>query len=333
MENGEFRVADTKSVESIQKVRKNQLINVFERVKPDCLITEFFPFGRHLLLFELLPLLEYIKSTAPHTKIICSLRDVIGKVSDIQEEDTICYLMNKYFDLLLFHSDANFQIFAESFTRHQDINCPITHTGFIAQALKESCGNLWSNNGDFAKILVSVGGGRIGQEVLQTVIEASVIVSKKIKHEIQIFAGPFIPEDKFVNLQQAAKNQPNIKIAKYTQNLLEYMNTADISISLSGYNTAMNILSTRVKAIVVPLSHNDQDKEQLHRTQKLEDLGVVEVIHPDNLNPAYLANAVIKSLSTKHKESKQQVFDLNGAENTNAFLQRFLNKTSLIPSY
>ena len=333
LEDGEFRVADTLSVESVQELRKNQLINIIEQVQPDCLITEFFPFGRHLLLFELLPLLEYIKSTAPHTKIICSLRDVIGKVSDIQEEDTICYLMNKYFDLLLFHSDANFQVFAESFRRHQDINCPVTHTGFIAQSLKESCGNLWSDNKDFAKILVSVGGGRIGQELLQTVIEASTIISKKIKHEIQMFTGPFIPEDKFLSLQQSAKNRTNIKITKYTQNLLEYMKTADISISLSGYNTTMNILSTGVKAIVFPLSHNDQDKEQLLRTQKLEELGVVDVIHAENLNPAYLADAVIKSLLAKPKESKEQSFDLKGAENTNTFLQKFLNKKALSPTY
>lgn len=111
------------------------------------------------------------------------------------------------------------------------------------------------------------------------------------------------------------------------------MKTADVSISLSGYNTTMNILSTGVKAIVVPLSHNDQDKEQLLRTQKLEKLGVVDVIHAENLNPAYLADAVTKSLLAKPKESKEQFFDLKGAENTNTFLQKFLNKKALSPTY
>lgn len=332
LEDGEFRVAgDSLSVESIQESRKNQLIDIFERVQSDYLITEFFPFGRHMLLFELLPLLEYIKSTAPQTKIICSLRDVIGKVSDETEEETICYLMNKYFDLLLFHSDPNFQTFTESFIRHQDISCPVFHTGFISQSLKENCSNSWGETGDYAKILVSVGGGRIGHELLQTVIEASAIIAGQTKHIIQIFTGPFISEDKFLSLQEAATNNSNIKISKYTNNLLEYMQAADISISLSGYNTTMNILSTKVKAIVVPLSHNDLDKEQLLRTQKLEELGVVEVVHPNDLNPNYLAEVVVKCLS-KPKERTEQVFDLKGAENTNTFLQN-LNKKALSPSY
>ena len=41
------------------------------------------------------------------------------------------------------------------------------------------------------------------------------------------------------------------------------MQTADISLSLSGYNTTMNILSTGVRAIVVPIGHENQDQEQL----------------------------------------------------------------------
>lgn len=333
LEDGEFKVAEgSLSVEKIQESRKNQLIDIFERVQSDYLITEFFPFGRHMLLFELIPLLENIKSTAAPTKIICSLRDVIGKVSDEQEEETICYLMNKYFDLLLFHSDPNFQTFAQSFSRHKDIKCPVFHTGFISQSLKETCGNLWGETKDSAKILVSVGGGRIGHKLLQTVVEASAIIAKQTKHIIQIFTGPFIPEDKFLSLQQAAKNSSNIKVSKYTNNLLEYMQAADISVSLSGYNTTMNILSTGVKAIVVPLSHNDQDKEQLLRTQKLENLGVVEVIHPENLNPTYLAEVVVKGLLTQTKKSKQ-AFDLKGAENTNTFLQNFLHEKALSPTY
>lgn len=337
LEDGEFRVADScKSVEDIQEIRKNQLVNFFKKVQPDCLITEFFPFGRHMLLFELLPLLEYIKSTAPSTKIICSLRDVIGKLSNEQEETTICYLMNKYFDLLLFHSDAKFQTFADSFIRHQDIKCQITHTGFITQPLKENFSNLedlWDKADlNITKILVSVGGGRIGYELLEAVIETSAILTKKLKHKIQIFTGPFMPEEKVLKLQQSALIQPHIKIAKYTPHLIEYMETADISISLSGYNTAMNIISTGVRAIVVPLSHNEQDKEQFQRTQKLEKLGIVEAVHPNNLEPAYLAKKIINCLENKPAQVNKQTFDLKGADNTTTFLQNLLDKKSVVNS-
>lgn len=332
LEDGKFTVADRfKNVEDVKEIRKNQLIATFNRVQPDCLITEFFPFGRHKLLFELLPLVEHIKYTKPDTKIVCSLRDVIGKVSDLQEEETICQLMNKYFDLLLFHSDTNFQTFAESFPRHQDIKCEIIHTGFVTQSSKTNYDNVpvWGEiNPKTAKILVSVGGGRIGYELLEAVVEASVILAKSINYKIKVFTGPFIPEEKFSELQKAAWVHGNINIAKYTPQLLAYMKTADISISLSGYNTTMNILSTGVKAIVVPLGHENQDKEQLVRTQKLEKLGIVEVIHPDNLKPAHLSDVIIACLNNKPVMKNCQ-FNLQGADNTAAFLQNFIDSKFL----
>ncbi len=104
------------------------------------------------------------------------------------------------------------------------------------------------------------------------------------------------------------------------------MKTADISISLSGYNTTMNILSTGVRAIVVPLGHDNQDKEQLVRTQKLEKLGIVEVIHPENLEPAHLADKLIACLEDKPvKNTSGQHFNLQGADNTAAFLGESLD--------
>ena len=331
LEDGKFTVSNDFDVEDIKEIRKNQLIAAFDLIQPDCLITEFFPFGRHKLLFELLPLVEHIKSTKPDTKIVCSLRDVIGKVSGPQEEETVCHLMNKYFDLLLFHSDANFQTFAESFPRHQDIKCEITHTGFITQSPKSSYGNqeLWGDN-PAVKILVSVGGGRIGYEVLEAVVKASAILAENLKHTIQIFTGPFLSEDKFVSLQEAALNRGNINIQRYTSQFVAYMTTADISISLSGYNTTMNILTTGVRAIVVPLSHDNQDKEQLVRTQKLERLGLVEVIHPDNLEPAHIANIIVTL--NKKAVTNHQFFNLKGADSTAAFLQNFLGGKVLLNS-
>lgn len=110
------------------------------------------------------------------------------------------------------------------------------------------------------------------------------------------------------------------------------MKTANISISLSGYNTAMNILSTGVRAIVVPLSHNDQDKEQLQRTQKLEKLGIVEVIYSNNLKPAYLANKIINCLENKAVKINKQTFNLEGADNTTTLLKKFLSKKAIVNS-
>ncbi len=338
LEDGEFTVGDNyQSVEEVKEIRKNLLISEVDRIKPDCLITEFFPFGRHKLFFELIPLVEYIKAQSPQTKIICSLRDVIGKESDQEEEETICNLMNRYFDLLLFHSDPNFQSFSESFKRYKDIKSEIYHTGFVTQSPQvniDDIDQLWGEiKPETAKILVSIGGGRIGYELLETVIAASPILEKITPHIIKIFTGPFMPEEKLVKLKQAVGNQVNIHIASYTNQLLAYMRTADISLSLSGYNTTMNILSTGVRAILVPIGHENQDKEQLVRTQKLQQLGIVDCLLPQELEAYHLAERMIACLNKNTVLDISQNFDLQGAEKTAIFLKSFLNENQYLSGY
>ena len=101
LEGGEFKIAEgSLEVEEIKNIRKTQLINSVDQIKPDCLITEFFRFGRHKLMFELLPFLEHIKVNYPQTKIVSSIRDFIGRKNLHEELDTICYLINQYFDLI-----------------------------------------------------------------------------------------------------------------------------------------------------------------------------------------------------------------------------------------
>jgi predicted glycosyltransferase len=331
LENGQFTVENSSlTVEEVKEFRKKLLISEFDRIQPDCLITEFFPFGRHKLFFELIPFVEHIKATNPNTKIACSLRDVIGKDSDAEEEQTICNLMNSYFDLLLFHSDPNFQTFTESFSRHQDINSEIIHTGFVTQAptFKDDIDTeqLWgANSSKELKILVSVGGGRIGYELLETVLAASSVFDKNISYTIRMFTGPFMPEENVEKIKQATYNKNKVYIERYTPHLLDYMRSADVSISLSGYNTTMNILSTGVNAIVVPIGHENQDKEQLIRTQKLQKMGAIDFILPEELEPLNLIEKILSSLGKKIATDKL-AFDMNGAENTNNFLKQYLDK-------
>ncbi|MBD2344562.1 glycosyltransferase family protein [Anabaena subtropica] len=325
LENGRFIVEDDyNSVEEVKELRKNLLISEFDKTKPDYLITEFFPFGRHKLLFELVPLVEHIKTTSPDTKILCSLRDVIGKDSNQEEEETICYLMNRYFDLLLFHADARFQQFSETFPRYKDIKAEIIHTGFVTQPVMKNIDDhqLWGEvNPGIKKILVSVGGGRIGYELLKTVIEASPILARQIPCIIKIFTGPFMPEEKVDQLTQLTAHQENIHIETYTLQLLAYMQTADISLSLSGYNTTINILSTGVRAIVVPIGHENEDKEQLIRTQKLQQLGILDYMFAQDLEAYNLADRIITCLNKNRAWESYPQFDLQGAEKTAVFLK------------
>jgi predicted glycosyltransferase len=135
-----------------------------------------------------------------------------------------------------------------------------------------------------------------------------------------------MPEEQFLQLKQAALSKSNVTLQRYTSNLMAYMKKADLSISLTGYNTTMNILRTGVRSLVVPIGHYSYDKEQVIRTKKLERLGIVEVIEPENLEPAYLAKRIINCLNKNSDPKANYLFDLQGAEKTTIFLKELLEK-------
>jgi predicted glycosyltransferase len=229
--------------------------------------------------------------------------------------------MNKYFDLLLIHGDPKLVKLEQSFSRIQDLNCSVYYTGYVTQKLRED------NQIKVKKplILVSVGGGRFGHDLLECVVKVAPILEDKIPHYIQMFTGPFIPEEVFERLQNLAVGKNNIAINLYTPDLLSYMQQADLSISMSGYNTTMNILNTGVKAMMMAFRGNG-DREQEIRANKLEKLNRIKVIQAKDLQPEKFASKIIIYLQ---EEPNQLQLDFQGVEKTAHYLRQLVQKSAV----
>jgi predicted glycosyltransferase len=326
LEFQELQVVDSNyDLAKVQELRKQELLNLLQKFQPDILAIELFPFGRRQFSFELIPLLEEIKQKYPDTKVVCSLRDIIiRKKEPNKHEEKVIQLMNKYFDLLLIHGDRSFLPLEETFSRVKDINCPVRYTGYVVQ--EENYTDTAIDTPNKPSIVVSVGGGRFGHELLECVVRTASILETKIPHQIQIFTGCFIPEAKFLELQELAQKTNNLNLKKYTNNLLGYLKAADLSISMGGYNTTMNILTTGVRAMILPFTGNG-DREQTIRAEKLEKLGVLRVIHPEDLQPELFTEKIINHLKTIPSSVR---IDLQGVEKTKLFLNELLTIQKIV---
>ncbi|MUG92071.1 glycosyl transferase [Scytonema sp. UIC 10036] len=338
IENGKLNVVDSfQNLETVKELRKNQLLKVFERFQPDCLVTEGYPFSKKkALAFELVPLLEQVQAKGHLTKVVCSLRDIImvKEYADrAKEEESRCQFMNQYFDMLLVHSDPKVHRLEESFSRANELTCQVHYTGYVVQSPPENFvttdEDIVSLNRKEPMILVSVGGGRLGHDLLKCILEAAPIFQNYLPHHLQVFTGPFIPEEKFLELQELAADRVNITLRQYTPNLLAYMEKASLSISLGGYNTTMNVLRTRVRSMIYP---SDKDNEQVIRTQKLEKLGILEMIRPDDLHPERLVKKINTCLNKERIVDTFDYFELQGAEKT-AFLLKELLQSQVASTY
>ena len=329
--NRSLEVVDNNlSLEDVKEIRKNKLLQVFDEFQPDCLITEGYPFSKGKLAFELIPLLEQVKLSRQDTKIVCCVRDIVLSKNnyyhdksklEIKKRD----LINQYYDMLLIHSDPKIHQLEEDFSLTRQLKCQVHYTGYVAQSPPEklipTAEDIASLSSKKPIILVSIGGGRFGHELIETILEAAPIMEKLLPYQFKIFAGPLMPEEKFLELQEAAVGKNNISLRRYTAHLLAYMEKCALSLSLGGYNTTMNILKTGVNAMIFP--SNDGDEQKI-RAEKLEKLGLIQVIRPQDLNPDSLAQKIVECLNKEPVGTKIASLELQGAKKTAELLTDLL---------
>ena len=309
------------SVNQIKEQRKQELLVLFEREKPDVFLVELYPFGRKAFRFELDPILEAISENrfAP-CRVVCSVRDILVEKEDQdRHEDRALKTLNQYFDAVLVHSDPELIRFEETFFRFADIRIPVVYTGFVAQQcpagarqrIRSQLGLDQTQN----LIVASAGGGSVGAVLLKSVIKAFQRLSGGSANYLRIYTGPYIAKNDFESLKRHAGRR--VTIEKFSTDFISYLAAADLSVSMCGYNTSMNILACRVRSLVWPFSQNH---EQTMRAGRLASIGALELIHQQDLSPQRLGRKIDRSLSQSSTVSFK--VNIEGAANTARWLEQ-----------
>jgi predicted glycosyltransferase len=312
------------TLEQVQQARKTRLIELYETIHPDVLLIELFPFGRKRFAFELLPLLAHIRLSARPATVVCSLRDIlVTKPDQVRHEDWVVSLMNQYFDLLLIHSDPTFQTLDETFSRCQDLRCDIQYTGFVTEDSEAPANGAPAQSDRDPEqaplVLASIGGGRVGYELLDSTIRASSLLAATIPHRMHLFTGPYMPAQQYAQLQRLADQSAHIELDRFTPAFQSLMQHADLSISMAGYNTCMNLLKTGARALVLPFTGHQND-EQTMRARKLERLELLTVLELEDLIPDRLATKIAAAL-TKPRPGHHAI-NTDGGRHTAAAIER-----------
>ena len=102
---------------------------------------------------------------------------------------------------------------------------------------------------------------------------------------------------------------------RFTPDFLSFLDAADLSVSMAGYNTSMNIMAAGTPALVRPFAQN---REQRLRAERLARLGGLQILSDKDLDPERLAGLMRRML--EEKERPGGVIDLDGAEKTAAWV-------------
>ena len=107
-----------------------------------------------------------------------------------------------------------------------------------------------------------------------------------------------------------AHQHPQVMISEFTDDLMSYIEVADTVVAMGGYNTFCEILSAQKPSIIIPRVRPTE--EQVIRARKMAELGLLEMVHPDELTPAVLIDKLVHQLDNPiYYTSNIQKVDLN----------------------
>ena len=319
---GLFSSQQNSTLEQVKADRQDRLVTLFEREKPDIFLVELYPFGRKAFRFELDPVLHGIDSQRLSScGVVCSVRDILVEKEDqFKHESRVVKTLNGYFDAVLVHADPNLAQLGETFDQFDEIEIPVVYTGYIAPKPEpDSVPKIRRQlqiGADDLLIIASAGGGNVGAPLLQAVVQAFNLLAVKKTCRLRVFTGPFLEPRDFDGIKKMAGK--NVQLEQFTPNFLSYLAAADLSVSMGGYNTTMNILATGVPALVWPFPQN---REQRLRAGRLAKEGVLKVIEGRDLRPDRLAQIMDEMLTSPN--CSPGIFDLDGAVNTAKWIEQW----------
>jgi predicted glycosyltransferase len=311
-----FPVDPGQSLEEVKHRRRKILLELAKNLQPDVLLIELYPFGRGGFHFELEPFLRAVRTGSHHCPIVCSLRDILVEKKNQQKfEQQVLDRLNSLFDALLVHGDPNVIRLDATFSRVADIRIPVTYTGYICQRPKqgdrERIRKQLNLQPEERLITVSAGGGSFGYAILEASVKAHAVLQSS-DCRMQVFTGPYLDEKKYGVLRRLTA--PGAVVERFSDNFPAQLAASDLSISMGGYNTTMNVIAADTPALIFPYGH---DREQGLRTEKLARLANLAVLAQNDLEPARLARKITGMMGRKNSVSAIQ---LNGAEQTAAVL-------------
>ena len=301
--SGLLPVAAGMEVETIKQERRQLLLELFSSLQPDLLLLELFPFGRNAFHFELLPLLELAREQK-QCRVACSVRDIlVDRDNTIKFEQRVIDRLNSFFHLLLIHGDPALIRLDQTFSRMADIHIPITYTGYVCaqpkagdrERIRRQLAVREEKNEKL--ILVSAGSGSVGRELLWAAVRAFSLLDSSLCCRMQVFTGPYLSDRDFKQLSSDCRGDREenraIKLERFSNDFPAWLAAADLSISMGGYNTTMNLIAAGCPALVYPFAQNH---EQRLRAERLADRGLLQILGERELEPGLLAKKITRSL-------------------------------------
>ncbi|MSP48674.1 MAG: glycosyl transferase [Alphaproteobacteria bacterium] len=296
--------ADDRPIDDAWRTRRrDELLALYEATRPEALVIEMFPFGRRALRFELMPLLARARAATPRPLVFGSVRDILIHRPRPDREAEFLETIGRYFDRILVHGDPRLLPLEATFPLACAIADKLAYTGYLVEVPPTRGGATGPGQGE---VLVSVGGGAVGEELLRIALAARPLTTLE-EAPWRLLLGANLPPGLMAELKAAAPSGVVVEPAR--PDFVAMLGRCRLSISQAGYNTLMELMAVGARGVVVPFARG-AETEQTRRAELLAARGLVETVAEAGLTPRRLAEAIDRAAARPKLEAG--VIDLDG---------------------
>ena len=295
--------------EGLMQRRRDVLLSAFEEAAPDVVVTELYPFGRRSLTAEFMALLEKAKMRPTPPCICCSIRDILAPPSKPSKVMRVREIIAEYYDAILVHSDPDITPLDASWPVTDDLLPKLNYSGFVAHPPAPPHPTALGEG----RILVSAGGGAVGDALYSAALGAAKLDGRLHWH---ILVGGADAHAKSAALSEGGPANATVEPAR--PDFRQMLNHAKASVSMCGYNTALDILQAGTPAVFVPFDAGGEVEQSL-RAKALAKMAGIRVLNSVALKPEALLNTV--QTVVQDPERAPQTQGLDGAADTVSLLE------------
>ena len=319
-------------INSILQLRAELILAAAKNYQPDLVLVDKKPSG---IQGELDLTIDYLKNNLPATQWVLLLRDILDTpaktVNEWEKEGYYLQVESIYDRILVVGMQKIFDICRE-YQFNNKIASKVRFCGYIRKQSglknRRTVRQELDIKPDEKLVLVTPGGGEDGYYLISnylTGLEQNRDRFCQEKVRTVIFCGAEMPSHQQKQIYQQAASYPEVTVLEFTDDMMSYINTADLVVSMCGYNTITEVLQKGKKALVVPRIKPGQ--EQLIRAQSMAKAGLIKMIHPELLNPDLLIGNVFSSLNSSQYSGYINRLDFGGLSKASDYLSMLLFKS------
>ena len=299
-------------VDEIVKLRSELIFSAAVNFQPDLFLVDKKPYG---IKNELAATVNYLHQNLPKTKLVLLLRDILNQpeqtISEWQKNDYY-KIIDKFYRLLLIVGSQSVFDFCHEYKLPTQLADKTRFCGYIRRPDARIPSLMIRQELQLKPkekfVLVTPGGGEDGYLLVKTYLQGQEFLKENQPHiKSLVFCGPEMPTEHKQELYQIAANYPQVEFREFSNDLMSYVSAADAVVSMGGYNTVCEILSAAKPAVIVP--RIKPSEEQLIRSRRMDNLGLLKSIHPESLTPQALMMQLFQVLENSGKPTN---IDLDG---------------------